>query len=114
MTLPVKTAVRVMVILAVKAKISNGMVDGPEETIQEVMTARVGARAAGETRAAGTVAAMLETPLQHEKGKPAVAISGFGVNVLHVTPSHHFPLGIVMPVSRRQELLRWANSRADR
>lgn len=30
-------------------------------------------------QAAGTVAAMLETPLQHEKGKPAVAISGFGV-----------------------------------
>ncbi len=49
-----------------------------------------------------------------EKGASAEAITGFGINVLHVTPSHHFPLGIVMPVSRRQELLRWANSREDR
>ncbi len=29
-------------------------------------------------------------------------------NVVHVTPSHHFPLGIVMPVGRRYELLNWA------
>lgn len=49
-----------------------------------------------------------------EKGASAEAITGFGINVLHVTPSHHFPLGIVMPVSRRQELLRWAYSREDR
>lgn len=31
-----------------------------------------------------------------------------GAEVVHVTPSHHFPLGTVMPVSRRAELLRWA------
>lgn len=49
-----------------------------------------------------------------EKGASAESITGFGINVLHVTPSHHFPLGIVMPVSRRQELLRWAYSREDR
>ncbi len=49
-----------------------------------------------------------------EKGASAEAITGFGINVLHVTPSHHFPLGIVMPVSRRQELLRWACSQEDR
>lgn len=30
-----------------------------------------------------------------------------GVDVLHITPSHHFPTGIVMPVSRRYELLGW-------
>ena len=30
------------------------------------------------------------------------------VRVVHVTPSHHYPLGIVMPVARRQALLRWA------
>ena len=34
-----------------------------------------------------------------EKGASAEAITGFGINVLHVTPSHHFPLGIVMPRS---------------
>ena len=28
--------------------------------------------------------------------------------VLHISPSHHFPTGLVTPVSRRMELLRWA------
>ena len=29
-------------------------------------------------------------------------------DILHISPSHHFPTGIVTPVSRRQELLNWA------
>ncbi len=29
-------------------------------------------------------------------------------NIIHITPSHHFPLGIVMPITRRAELLNWA------
>ena len=29
--------------------------------------------------------------------------------VLHISPTHHFPTGIVTPMSRRQELLGWAN-----
>ena len=32
------------------------------------------------------------------------------VDVVHVTPSHHFPTGITMPISRRRELLSWANN----
>ncbi|MGM9604013.1 MAG: PLP-dependent aminotransferase family protein, partial [Faecousia sp.] len=28
--------------------------------------------------------------------------------VLHISPSHHFPTGLVTPLSRRQELLSWA------
>ena len=32
-----------------------------------------------------------------------------GAEILHITPSHHFPTGIVMPVSRRYELLSWAS-----
>ncbi len=28
--------------------------------------------------------------------------------VLHISPSHHFPTGLVTPLSRRQELLDWA------
>ena len=28
--------------------------------------------------------------------------------VLHISPSHHFPTGIITPISRRQELLQWA------
>ncbi len=35
------------------------------------------------------------------------------VNVLHISPSHHFPTGIVMPISRRYELLGWC-ARDDR
>lgn len=30
------------------------------------------------------------------------------VDVIHVTPSHQYPTGIVMPISRRIELLNWA------
>ena len=29
--------------------------------------------------------------------------------ILHITPSHHFPTGVVMPVSRRYEFLSWAS-----
>lgn len=32
-----------------------------------------------------------------------------GVNIVHITPSHQFPLGIVMPVSRRAALLDWVS-----
>lgn len=35
-------------------------------------------------------------------------------NVVHVSPSHHYPMGLVMPVSRRQELLSWASQASDR
>ena len=31
-----------------------------------------------------------------------------GADVVHISPSHHFPTGIVMPISRRYELLSWA------
>ena len=34
-------------------------------------------------------------------------------DVLHISPSHHFPTGLVTPAVRRQELLRWA-ARGDR
>ena len=37
-----------------------------------------------------------------------------GVRVVHVTPAHHFPLGNIMPVARRQALLRWALEEEDR
>ncbi|MBP3673812.1 MAG: PLP-dependent aminotransferase family protein [Oscillospiraceae bacterium] len=31
-------------------------------------------------------------------------------DVLHISPSHHFPTGLVTPVQRRQELLGWAEA----
>jgi len=34
--------------------------------------------------------------------------------VLHISPSHHFPTGIVAPMTRRQALLAWAKSGEDR
>lgn len=34
--------------------------------------------------------------------------------IVHISPSHHFPTGIVMPIRRRQELLRWAKEKEDR
>ena len=30
-------------------------------------------------------------------------------DILHISPSHHYPTGIVMPISRRYELLGWAS-----
>ena len=37
-----------------------------------------------------------------------------GAGALHISPSHHFPTGIVTPVSRRLELLDWAAAGEDR
>ena len=34
--------------------------------------------------------------------------------VLHISPSHHFPTGIVTPLARRQALLRWAKASPSR
>lgn len=31
-------------------------------------------------------------------------------DVVHISPAHHFPLGLVMPIARRLELLAWANA----
>ncbi len=36
------------------------------------------------------------------------------INIMHLSPSHHFPTGIVTPISRRYELLGWAAKDADR
>lgn len=33
---------------------------------------------------------------------------------VYLTPSHHFPTGVVMPVSRRMQLLQWAGERPGR
>jgi GntR family transcriptional regulator / MocR family aminotransferase len=32
-------------------------------------------------------------------------------NVVYVTPSHQFPYGMIMPISRRMELLKWAEEK---
>lgn len=39
-----------------------------------------------------------------------VTIPKESIHMLYTTPAHQFPLGMVMPVERRAELLQWANS----
>lgn len=42
------------------------------------------------------------------------ALAESGADIVHVSPSHHYPSGIVTPVSRRYELLGWASGAAGR
>lgn len=42
------------------------------------------------------------------QGVDLEALQQSGANIAHVTPSHQFPLGIIMPVARRRQLLNWA------
>ncbi len=43
-----------------------------------------------------------------KKGIKIDALRKTGADILHISPSHHFPTGIVTPISRRYELLAWA------
>ena len=38
----------------------------------------------------------------------------YDVNIAYVTPSHQFPTGAIMSISRRTELLNWANENSNR
>lgn len=48
------------------------------------------------------------------QGLQVSALASSGARVVHVTPSHHFPLGTVMPMGRRAALLAWAERQPDR
>ena len=50
--------------------------------------------------------------LMDEKGVIPAALAN--AQVLHFSPSHHFPTGAVTPLSRRQALLAWAEETNDR
>jgi GntR family transcriptional regulator/MocR family aminotransferase len=43
-----------------------------------------------------------------EQGLCIAALEHSGATAVHLSPSHHYPTGLVTPISRRQELLRWA------
>lgn len=43
-----------------------------------------------------------------EQGLPPALVEQSAVQVLHSSPNHQFPTGTVMPIARRQSLLRWA------
>ena len=49
-----------------------------------------------------------------DKGLLMAELAGSGANIAHISPSHHFPSGLVMPIGRRQELLKWANEKEGR
>ncbi len=49
-----------------------------------------------------------------EKGIDPTAVINSGADILHITPAHHYPTGITMPVNRRYELLGWASSKDGR
>lgn len=43
-----------------------------------------------------------------EYGMRVETLAGSGASIAYVMPSHQYPLGIVMPVGRRRQLLNWA------
>jgi len=55
------------------------------------------------------------TPINMDKNGMSIEQLGrSNATVAYVMPSHQFPLGIIMPINRRAELLNWANKRPDR
>lgn len=52
-------------------------------------------------------------PLDGSGVSPA-ALRRSGADILHLSPSHQFPTGIVTPIRRRQELMAWLSEREGR
>lgn len=46
-----------------------------------------------------------------EDGIDVNALKNTAAKVVYVTPSHQFPYGMIMPISRRMELIKWAEER---
>ena len=49
-----------------------------------------------------------------EAGLSAAQLRRHLAQVVHISPTHHYPTGTVMPIGRRQELLRWAAEQPER
>ena len=49
-----------------------------------------------------------------KSGLNAQELKKSSADAVHISPSHHFPTGIVMPISRRYELLSWAAQKEGR
>lgn len=49
-----------------------------------------------------------------EEGVKVTPIENSNINVVYVTPSHHFPYGTVLSVNRRTKLLNWAAGEENR
>ena len=55
----------------------------------------------------------LSLPLDHD-GINIQELVHSDADILHISPSHHFPTGIVTPIKRRSEILKWANDDENR
>lgn len=54
-------------------------------------------------------------PIQIDKqGMNPKDLESTNASIIHISPNHHFPTGIVMPVRRRLELLAWTNASPER
>ena len=49
-----------------------------------------------------------------ESGITVSGLLSAGADIAHISPTHHFPTGITMPISRRYELLSWADEQPGR
>ena len=49
-----------------------------------------------------------------EEGTSAKKLEEKKVDIMHISPSHHFPTGMVMPISKRYELLGWVTRKKER
>ena len=56
----------------------------------------------------------IDTVDMDESGMQIAPLKNAKVNAAYVMPSHQFPTGIVMPIGRRMELLKWANEEKGR
>lgn len=54
-------------------------------------------------------------PIQIDRqGIPPLLLEENQIDIVHISPSHHFPTGRVMPIRRRLELLNWAEQNPSR
>lgn len=49
-----------------------------------------------------------------EKGLSLEMLEDSGADIAHISPNHHYPTGITMPLERRYEILSWAAGKEDR
>ena len=49
-----------------------------------------------------------------DRGVSVERLRDSGADVMHISPSHHYPTGITTPIGRRYELLAWANEQEGR
>lgn len=49
-----------------------------------------------------------------DEGIDILKLEQSNADIVHISPSHHFPTGVTMPIKRRQEILKWAGTSKER